>query len=475
MLARVLRTIERRGLCPPGARVGVACSGGPDSVALLALLGELGGRLEIRLGVVHLNHRLRGAESDADEAFVRSLAERAGLPCHVRSADVAAIADSEGRNLEETARMARHGYFAELTATGVYDRIALGHTRSDQAETVLFRLLRGSSPDGLRAIRPALPGGVVRPLIEVDRADVLAFIAERGLEFRTDSSNADCAFARNRLRAELLPALRRDWNPRLDESLARLAAQADEDAEYWETRVTEAAGRLLRREGGALAFAAAEALALEAPLRRRFLHRALAEAAPGAARDFRHVEDLRELLESPNGGARRTLPGLVAERSSGEIRLVARGERAAEPAAVVVEPPAAILAPDGRTAIRLSIGPRAADGGRYTNGVESLLDWGRLPKPLVLRGWRPGDRVAAGSGERARSLGRLLKRAGVAVWDRPSWPVLAAGQGAAAADDEIVWARGVGSSARFRPAGNIGAVLRVTETDDSMAVSPAGS
>ncbi len=229
-MTRVRREVRRvaAGLAGPGV---VAVSGGADSVALLRALCACGAG---PLTVAHVNHRLRGAESDADEAFVRDLAAGLGLECRVTSADVAA----RGGNLEAAARAVRYRFFAEVAAAVGAGWVATGHTADDQAETVLHRVVRGTGIRGLRGIL-ANPererrGGVrntpsltlrVRPLLAVTRADVLAHLAELGQPFREDATNADPRFTRNRIRHELLPLLR-TFNPDVVTALARLAEHA---------------------------------------------------------------------------------------------------------------------------------------------------------------------------------------------------------------------------------------------------------
>ncbi|MCE9563407.1 MAG: tRNA lysidine(34) synthetase TilS [Planctomycetes bacterium] len=247
-MTRVLREVRRFVSALPVCRepAVVAVSGGADSVALLRALAAC--RTGV-LTVAHVNHQLRGAESDADEAFVRNLAAELGLQCRVKSLDIAAL----GGNLESTARRVRYEFFAGLGAAW----IATGHTADDQAETVLHRLVRGTGIQGLRGIArsqesnpsPTPPrrgeglnltppsflgkgvGGlgssILRPLLTVTRADVLAHLAELGQAFREDSSNADPRFTRNRIRHELLPLLR-TFNPDVVTSLARLAEHAAE-------------------------------------------------------------------------------------------------------------------------------------------------------------------------------------------------------------------------------------------------------
>ena len=212
----------------------VAVSGGPDSVCLLHVLLELAPRLGIAVtAVAHLNHKLRGEASDEDERFVAEMALRAGVPFFCERVRVG----EENGNLEQAARRARHAFFSRLIKDGVANRIATGHTADDQAETVLFRLLRGSGLAGLSGILPVTREGIVRPLMDVSRADVIEILRARGLHWREDATNQDARFARNRIRHSLLPQLAREWNPRLSESLAHLADLAREEEQWWQQEI----------------------------------------------------------------------------------------------------------------------------------------------------------------------------------------------------------------------------------------------
>jgi tRNA(Ile)-lysidine synthase len=200
----------------------VAVSGGADSVALLTTLRDH------RPSVAHVNHALRGDESDADERFVRELSERFAVPCRVLRIDMAR--EAAGENLEAAARALRYRWFAELAVELGAGWIATGHTADDQAETVLHRLIRGTGLQGLRGIAPIRrdePVPVVRPLLGATRAEVVAHLAELRQPYRTDSSNADPRFTRNRIRSELLPLLK-TFGADVVQSLGRTAAQAEE-------------------------------------------------------------------------------------------------------------------------------------------------------------------------------------------------------------------------------------------------------
>ena len=327
-----------------GQKVGVAVSGGADSVGLAAVLRELAPRFGLRLRVLHLDHGLRGEESRGDAEFVRELASSWGLPVVLQTARM-----PEGGNLEEAARKARQGFFRQQMASGVVDRVALGHTRSDQAETVLFRFLRGSGSAGLAAIRPVTASGLVRPLIEVERNEVRTWLRDRGIGWREDSSNRDPAFARNRIRHELLPKLSADWNPALEATLARTADWALAEESYWQEEIGRLAEALFTRRGGAIVVGADRLAALPLAVARRLARRAV-EEVKGDLRGigFDHIQAMVDLAGASQGHGR------VEARGRG-------GDAFARLAALCAEP---------ARAARLSVGGfRAPVRGPARNGT----------------------------------------------------------------------------------------------------------
>ena len=453
MIERIRAALSALHPHPRGCSIGAACSGGADSTALMLALAELRGELGFELSAVHLNHELRADGSAADETFVRELAASLSLPVHVRSLDVRAL----GGNLEDAGRRARHAYFGELIAAGACDVIATGHTLSDQAETVLFRLLRGSGVRGLQGIQPRREPGLLRPLLGVSGEEIRAWLRSRGAGWREDLSNQDRRFARNRIRLDLAPTLDA-LNPRWREALARTAAQGLDEERYWDDVTAEAASRIceLRTDGVRIAVAAFSA---EHPaLQRRLLRRAAADAGGGQPA-WEHIERLRELFRPGLGSGRVEIPGLTARRSLGAV-LLARGASVPDPAeeGVEIRPPIELEAPDGRSRLRFAIASQHIAGGRYTEQTWSGLDCNGLAQPLLLRSWRPGDRWAADERGRGTKLKKLLQQARIEVWDRPRWPVLATG-------DEVVWTRGFGVSAPRRVRPDTKQVLVVCETD----------
>jgi tRNA(Ile)-lysidine synthase len=272
---RLLLHIRRYELLWAGDRVGVAVSGGIDSVALLRLLLELRQELGVVVSVVHFNHKMRGEESEADQEFVAGLAREFGLEFYCSSGDVAELAAEQHSGLEAAAREMRYGFFRQLLGEGTsaaeaavdselnrsagsaappqsaldgaLDEIATGHTLDDQAETVLMRLIRGTGMRGLGGIYPRVVvsddddeecGEIVRPLLGIRSSELQQYLTDLKQPWREDSTNCDSKFTRNRVRKLVLPLLEREFNPAVAQSLAELAEIARDEEDYWENEVS---------------------------------------------------------------------------------------------------------------------------------------------------------------------------------------------------------------------------------------------
>ncbi|MGA8406390.1 MAG: tRNA lysidine(34) synthetase TilS [Candidatus Acidiferrales bacterium] len=234
----VLQAIQRAGMLAPGHRVGVAVSGGADSVALLRLLARLRDDLGISLAVVHFNHSLRAAESDADAEFVAKLAQTHELEFVLAREDVGAEARRQGRNLEDAARQLRYAFFHRVVAEGRATHIAVAHTADDQAETVLAHVIRGTGLTGLGGIHPVV-GAVMRPLLATRREQLREYLRAIGQPWREDSTNRDTSRTRARIREQLLPLLACDFSPAVVEHLNQLARFAREEETFWEALVED--------------------------------------------------------------------------------------------------------------------------------------------------------------------------------------------------------------------------------------------
>jgi tRNA(Ile)-lysidine synthase len=327
--APLLDELERaaRALDLAGRGVLVGASGGIDSTVLAHALHALAPRLGLRLALGHVNHGLRGAAADADQAFVEALGEKLGVPVRARRVapqGLRAGGPSRARpTLQEAARRLRYAALAELARELGVERIATAHTLDDQAETVLLRLLRGTGPSGLGGIPERSPDGrVVRPLLRVARAEIERFAAGQGLSWREDASNRNPAFARARLRKDWLRRLGEDFNPRWLRAVGDLAEAQRRESEWNEQRVREQAQLRLAEEAGAWVLDCEGFEALPEALARRLARHLLVVAGAGRDLSRRHLERTLQLLRQGRTGARLELPGgLVLERARRSARL----------------------------------------------------------------------------------------------------------------------------------------------------------
>ena len=366
MLNKLLEFIRRYGLISPGDRVICAVSGGADSVALLFAMYLLRERLDITLEAAHFNHRLRGEESDADEAFVKELCGRYDIPLHLGSGRI--LPGKKG--LEAAAREARYAFLRSLPG-----KIATAHTADDNAETVLLHLVRGTGLKGLGGISP-MNGNVIRPMLTVTRREVEAFLSEYALPHREDSTNATDLFLRNRIRRNVMPLLLQE-NPSLAENLSDMALGLREDEDY----LSQMAGETLP--------GVTELREMHPALRARALERFLKENGVSEP-EKRHIALLEQLVFSDKPSARADLPGgiTVARRYDtlvvlgeaqplservleGSLELPELGLRVvcAEADTIVNTPDTFTVVPEGRIVVRSRL---PGDRIRLSGGTKSL-------------------------------------------------------------------------------------------------------
>jgi tRNA(Ile)-lysidine synthase len=485
VLARWRADMRQAGFFRPGDRVGVAVSGGADSVLLLEFMMALGRELGLGLAVVHFNHGLRGAESEGDERFVRERAEERGLDLLLAGAKVARVAREQKKNLEATARELRYRFFFSLVRQGKIDKVATAHTADDQAETVLLRLLRGAGTRGLGGIHPTLEGGVVRPFLGLTRAQVESEVARRGLDFRSDSSNSDTRFTRNRLRREVMPLLEREFNPQIASALSAFADQARDDEAFLETQARERSRPWIVREAGGLKIPAQRLNEFPPAVARRVVRQMLAEApqlgysppslggeGPGvtglnrklAARgqsvvtghgnrvpSYADIECIRRLAREGQSGKRLLIGGCLEVRKEFEWLVMRSPPRGVEERpdtsrsfASEIRPPAQVPIPE----LGLLLHFRVADKfdanfpqEGYTGGV--WLDADGLRGPLILRNFHPGDCVYRLGPPRPLKVKEIFWRRRVPREQRPYWPVLES-------EGKVIWARGLDTPRNLR-------------------------
>jgi tRNA(Ile)-lysidine synthase len=454
-------------LLKPGDRVGVAVSAGADSVALLRLLLELRGELGIILGVVHFNHQLREGDSDADEAFVAELAREHGLELFVERQDVAAFAKQDASGIEATARKLRYHYFRSLIFQGSLNSVATAHTRDDQAETVLLRLLRGAGWRGMAAIYPRVqvvgpqedvPGAIVRPLLRVRRNHLRNHLQSLQQPWREDATNVEERFLRNRLRSRLMPLLERDFNPAIVERLSEVAEIAREEERYsavelqkllqpplWQAKPSLSApppGQLENEIAPVQESTLSCPVLLDLPLalQRRVLRSCLEQC--GVFPAFQVVEQVRAFAQA--GAGELQLPGGCRVRRT-------RDRLAFEtPSVLPVSPadyqyslavPGQVRTPEAGSLIEVI----EVRDGNFPAGYnpDHVYDPSLLEPVLTVRNWRAGDRYWPAHTRQPRKVKELLTARHDRGPSRKLWPVIVSG-------DEVVWLRGFPAPQRLQ-------------------------
>lgn len=414
----VRRTIEQYDMIPPGARVLCGLSGGADSVSLLLCLRELG----YDVCACHLNHGLRGAQADADEAFCRALCARLGVPLRAARCDAQAEAARSRQSLETAARRLRYDFFDRCARVCGAQRIATAHTADDNLETMLFHLIRGTGAAGLAGI-PPVRGAVIRPLLAVERRQVEDYLTARGQDWRTDATNLDDGCTRNRLRHHVIPALRA-----IEPGAARHAARA---------------AALLRRDNACLdALARVEGTSVAAE-RLRGMPEALATRAVRALLEQagtpmgeigqRHIDAVLALAHRPSGSV--SLPGRRRALRRGDAVCIERTPPPAEAVALEPERPARF----GAYLVLVT---------RKIHDIHSSFTFYPIAYDTIntvclhVRRWRPDDRMTLPGARGARSLKRLYAERGIAPERRDGLPVLCCGA-------DIVAATGIGVAAGY--------------------------
>lgn len=389
---RIADAIRDQSLARPGDRLIVAVSGGADSVALLDLLST-SPYYSFRLIVAHLNHLLRGPESDADERFVIELATQYGLPCEVSRTDVRNLARQCRLSLEEAGRKARYAFFEELRQRHQAAAIAVAHHADDQAETFLLRLLRGSGASGLTAMAPRTAHDVIRPLLSISRAELLDYLKSRGLVFREDKSNQDRNFLRNRVRHDLLPRMK-EYNPAIVERLTATAGLLADDEQLLEQLTSQCWEQLGDHDTG---WAALNRQPLEKQptgLRLRLYRHAITRTSGSLSRiERKHCLAIDQLVLNGQTGGQIALPKGLAALLTSEHLLIARRDllHPSPPATLTIDKPGSYDLGNGLSLlVELATPPR--DWSSLPAHI-CFIDQQQVPFPWHLRPARANDRL----------------------------------------------------------------------------------
>jgi len=458
IVAKFRETVRQRRLIEAGDHILLAYSAGADSTALLALLLELQKNLPFRLSLAHFNHGLR-KNAVKDEEFALAAARERGLPLYAGGADVAAQARERRLAVEEAGRLLRYEFLRKIAGKVGANKIATAHTMTDQAETFLLRLLRGSGPRGLGGIFPAVEGLVIRPLIDVERKEIDRYLKTKKLAFRIDESNLDKRFLRNRVRLNLIPYLEKHFEPGIVRLLARTAEILRQEDHLLDRELDPLAQKAIVGEGIGARLEVKSLSSLHPALARRLVRRYFSLVKGDLRRiTFQDVETILDLGEGKDFTLRE---GIVLRREAGWVVRKSGGKDSASSG------PSRPYLWDGMGSLEIEetgftfagqiLTKEKAAGIPYDDGQRALVDYDLIEIPLRVRRRAEGDRYRPAGAPGRQRLKEVLRAKRIPVSKRNALPVFLSGE-------EIVWVVGAPVAEKFKVTEKTRRVLRIERT-----------
>lgn len=452
-VTNVRESILKFGMLKGGERVLLAVSGGADSTAMLHALHALKDELGLKLAVCHLNHNLRGAESERDFNFVKKTAKGLGILFEGKKLKPGELKKLKGESLQAAAREKRYAFFEEAAGKRASDRVALGHTLDDQAETVLMRLIKGSGPEGLSGI-PPVRDRFIRPLIETSREEVEGFLRDRKLGYIIDSSNLLPKYLRNDLRLNLIPLIRKKYNPNIIEALARAGFTLSEENDFLRTVAKEAlSAAVLERKKDKLVLSRKTLLELHGAILSRVFFEAAALLERRGDVYGAHLDSFLKLVKGDNPGSAVDLPeGLKIFREYEKVIFTTAPAADRKPFGRALKVPGTTVIEEAGVSLKASVIRKAPSSFGSPDIV--YFDYEKLPKPVMVRQFEPGDRMVPFGLSGHKKLKEIFIEKKVPKNERLAVPVLVAG-------NDVVWAAGIRQSEFYKIGKDTKRILRV--------------
>ena len=461
LLEKIENAIRTHRMLQPGDQVLIAVSGGPDSVALCHLLHRLSPGCKVKLMVAHIHHGLRGDEADQDAGFVQDLCLQLGLPVMVKRVNVRSWREQHGGSLQMAARALRYSCLFELMAENRASKIALGHNADDQAEEILLRIFRGTGQRGLAGMPPSNRDGVIRPLLDCHRHEIITYLENHGLAFRQDRSNLKPWCQRNLLRLELLPKLQQEFNSNLSATLLRTCKIFRDEEDFWERLLQSWLKHNAHDHGHGAASLPLEKLLETHPAMQKRLLRRVVQEVKGDLRGFgfHHTEILLNLCRSPGANRQIDLPGgLRVEKSYNRLTFALRPQSRSDffyELSETGDHPLPLL--NRRMELRLLAPDLPVEFS--DDPMEAVIDLDRISFPLVLRSSMPGDRFRPLGLGGSKKLKDFFIDAKVTKSLRRQIPILCS-------KDHIVWVVGYRLDDRVKITSNTTRLLRLRYLED---------
>ncbi len=447
LIQSVLNTIKKFRMIDSGDKLLIAVSGGPDSMALLHVLIELSQVLSFDLTIAHLDHGLRGSDSEKDAKFVKKRALSLNIPFYIEKKDVKSYKKKHRLSLEEAARRVRYDFLDDISAKTRCSKIALGHNADDNAELVLMNMLRGSGPLGLSGIPPVRDKKYIRPLIEITRSEITEFLTNKNIKYVIDKSNKDIKFTRNRIRHNLIPLLKADYNPEIIRALNRFSSVLREDEKWMKSLIEAMYGDLvIKKEPGHILIDIKKILRHEKSAIQRIIRKGIKDVKGNLKGiTYDHIIKIADFIKIPNKRGYLHLPDriqikiwdgiLSISKKTNSLRETGKDHEILKYKYIIDSPRAIIISEIGRV-LKLSLLTKKSASDFYHCGQDiAFFDMDKISFPIVIRNFRSGDRFRPLGMKGTKKLKKFFADKKVPKKERRLCPILLC-------EDKIIWIGG---------------------------------
>ncbi|MEK6647157.1 MAG: tRNA lysidine(34) synthetase TilS [Candidatus Firestonebacteria bacterium] len=449
MLNKAKETIEKYRMLDVGDKVAIAVSGGPDSLALLFILHQLADEFNLKLTVLHLNHKLRGKESDDDETYVKKICKKLKIQCSAKTVDVLEYAVATKLSIEDASRKIRYEFFERESKKIKADKLALGHNFDDQAETVLMRILRGAGLDGLTGIPPVRKLSsvlIIRPLIECPRKEIEVFLKSHNLTWRQDSSNLKDIYFRNKIRLKLLSLIEKEYSPAIKKNLVQLSEIARQDIDFLKGEAKKIFKKLAIFKEGKVLFEIKKFTVMHLSLQRLLLREAIISVCGNLLGiTYEHLEQILESVRTKKTINIELPHQVYAKIRYGNIEIGLKKDILKKEAFFCqIEIPGEFYIPEIDKTIFTSFKNIKYLKLKTKNKKKILVDADKIDLPLVLRNRLNGDRFYPFGMNFSKKLKIFLIDEKIPFEYRDKIPILVDNRG------KIIWVIGLRMDNRFK-------------------------
>lgn len=459
MLDKVREYILENELIEKGDNILVALSGGPDSVCLLHILARLRNEFNLRLGAIHINHLLRGEEAIADENYTKHLCSLLGVENYVERIDIATIAEKEGQSIELAGREERYKAFNKIKEKFSYDKIAVAHNSNDQAETILMRLMRGSGLEGLTGIKAKREDGIIRPILCLNRNEIEKYCEEYKLEPRIDKSNYEKIYNRNKVRLDILPYMKENFNEDIIDTLNRMALLLQKDNDYLEEVATNAYKKYCEEKNNRI-IVSKDLFKNE---REAIVTRVLKKSFKNASNSYKnfemkHIVDIIDLSKLGTNKEIHLTNGIIVQNVYGDIVFKQRKNNEN----IIKENDVSLKKEDLANKIEFSNYKVELQVINKKNNIEisnndliKFFDYDKIEEGIVIRHRKDGDKMIPIGMKGSKKLKDIFINSKVPKEIRDIIPIVCF-------DEKIAWVVGVKVSEQFKVTSNTKQILKIT-------------